>query len=154
MPVTVESSAKAPQNLRALTARSFLIEPTNDALVQFVRYTIAGSAALVVDFCVLFLLTRFGAVYYLLSAAVGFVVGLSINYGLSTAWVFGHRKLHNHTAEFVIFTVIGIAGLGLNELGMWLLTSKAHAYYLVAKLFTAAAVYIWNFGIRKVILFR
>lgn len=134
--------------------RRFLYDSSNDTFVQFVRYAVVGSAALVVDFGTLFALTHFAGVYYLISAAISFTLGLAVNYWLSRTWVFSNRTLSNSTLEFTVFAAIGVAGLGLNEVGMWLLTSKLGLYYLLAKIVTAAFVYVWNFGARKYSLFR
>jgi putative flippase GtrA len=136
------------------SVKALLIEPTNNTFLQFARYTIVGAVALGADFCALFLLTYFGGLHYLVSAALAFLIGLLINYGLSAAWVFARRSFQNRTVEFAIFAGVGIVGLGLNELGMWTLTSLVGLHYLWAKLFTAAFVYIWNFSARKVTLFR
>lgn len=113
-----------------------------------------GSVALGVDFGVLFALTHYAGIYYLTSAAISFLLGLAVNYWLSRTWVFSNRTLSNAALEFTIFAAIGLVGLGLNELGMWLLTSKLGLFYLVAKIGTAAVVYVWNFGARKYSLFR
>jgi putative flippase GtrA len=134
--------------------RALLVEPTNNTLVQFIRYTLVGGAAFAADFTTLFLLIHFAKIYYLASAAVAFTIGLIINYAMSAAWVFAHRTMRNRTVEFGIFAAVGVIGLGLNELGMWLLSGRWGIHYLWAKLFTAALVYIWNFGARKVALFR
>ena len=147
------SPVVGPERKR-LSFRALLIEPASDIFVQFVRYTITGAAALTADFGALFLLTHFGGVYYLVSAAVAFSIGLLINYAISAAWVFTNRTLHNRLLEFGIFAAIGLVGLGLNELGMWLLAGLGGMYYLWAKLITAVLVYGWNFGARKVALFR
>lgn len=88
------------------------------------------------------------------SAAISFLLGLVVNYALSRTWVFCNRTMSNTTLEFTVFAAIGLAGLGLNELGMWLLASKAGIQYLLAKLITAGFVYVWNFGTRKYALFR
>ncbi len=134
--------------------RRVLFDSSNDTFVQFARYTVVGSVALAVDFATLFALTHFAGIYYLTSAAISFILGLAVNYWLSRTWVFSNRTLSNATLEFTIFAAIGVAGLGLNELGMWLLTSKLGLYYLLAKIVTAAVVYVWNFGARKYSLFR
>jgi putative flippase GtrA len=134
--------------------RAILFDSSDNTYVQFARYTVVGSAALLVDFGTLFLLTRYAGIYYLTSAAISFTLGLVVNYWLSRTWVFSHRTLANPALEFAIFAAIGLAGLGLNELGMWLLTSKLGMFYLLAKIVTAAVVYIWNFGARKYSLFR
>jgi putative flippase GtrA len=154
MQEVLDASRETPPVYKRLSIHALLIEPTNNTFAQFARYTIVGAAALLADLATLFLLTHFGGVYYLVSAAVAFSIGLMINYLVSAVWVFAHRTVQNRTVEFGIFAAIGVAGLGLNELGMWLLSGLWGVYYLWAKLITAVLVYFWNFGARKVALFR
>ena len=138
----------------AFALRALCTGPSDSTLVQFVRYTGVGGLAFLCDFFSLFALTHFGGVHYLISAAIAFLAGLTLNYGLSAAWVFSRRTLKNRTIEFGIFASVGVIGLGLNEIGMWLLAGRAGLHYLWAKIVTAGTVYVWNFGARKVALFR
>ena len=65
--------------------------------------------------------------------------------------------------EFAIFTIIGIVGLLLDLLFMWLFVSVfgfvweglGLAFYAVelSKLVTQSIVVLWNFGARKIILY-
>jgi len=154
MPVTIQEPQQESRISIGAFLRALLIEPADNTTLQFFRYLIVGGVALVADFSTLFLLTRFAGVHYLASAAVAFLIGLAVNYTLSSVWVFARHTIRNRAVEFGIFAAIGVAGLGLNELGMWLLAGVFGLYYLWAKLITAAAVYFWNFGARKVALFR
>jgi len=150
----LDSSPETVQSQRKPSLRALLIEPTDNTLAQFIRYTLVGGVAFAADFTTLFLLTHFAKVYYLASAAVAFAIGLTVNYVISAAWVFAHRTMRNRAVEFGIFAAVGVVGLGLNELGMWLLSGRWGIHYLWAKLLTAALVYVWNFGARKIALFR
>jgi putative flippase GtrA len=134
--------------------RQWLIEPTDSTAIQFARYVFVGGLAFILDIGTLYLLTSKASVHYLVSAAVAFLLGLTVNYLLSRAWVFPRRVLQNSTVEFAIFAVIGVVGLGLNELGMWLLSSVVGLYYLYSKIVTTAVVFFWNFTARKMSLFR
>ncbi len=138
----------------SLTWRQIILEPTESTSVQFIRYLFVGGLAFVLDFCSLYVLTSRLQVHYLVSAAVGFLLGLIANYLLSRAWVFPHRSVRSAALEFAIFSGIGLIGLGLNELGIWLLSAIAGMHYLVAKLCTTAIVFFWNFAARKMSLFR
>jgi len=120
---------------------------------QFLRYLVVGGIAFVLDFGVLVVLTDALGVWYLTSAAVSFCCGLATNYLLSITWVFTVRSVSSQKAEFAIFSIIGIVGLGWNELFMYLGTDVAGLDYRVSKLITVAIVLVWNFGMRKLLLF-
>jgi putative flippase GtrA len=56
--------------------------------------------------------------------------------------------------EFLIFAVIGLVGLGLNEGIIWSFTDLAHFHYLISKIISAIVIFSWNFFARKRILFN
>ena len=55
--------------------------------------------------------------------------------------------------EFFVFALIGIIGLLLTVLFMWVFVDVSGIYPLVAKFMTTALVLVWNFGARKMILY-
>lgn len=130
------------------------LQPTNNSLIQLFRYCFVGGFAFIVDAGGLFVLTEYAGIYYLLSATISFILGLVVNYLLSTAWIFKKSKLSNRWTEFLIYSVIGVVGLGLNTLFLWLFTDCLHIYYMLSKIITAAVVMLWNFFARKIILFK
>lgn len=75
------------------------------------------------------------------------------NYTLSITWVFSTCTLAGKRMEFTIFSIIGVVGLGWNELLMYLGTDVLGLDYRVSKLITAAIVLLSNFGMRKLLLF-
>ena len=136
------------------TRQTLLFGTTGSLLNQFSRYTVVGGLAFVVDIGSLYALTRFAGLYYLVSAAVAFVLGLVANYFLSRVWVFNRRTMGSVAVEMLIFTIIGVVGLGLNEAIIWFVSEKIHLHYLIGKAISTGIVLIWNFGARKFVLFR
>ena len=127
---------------------------TDRTHIQFFRYIFVGGAAFIVQFSSLFLFTDVFSIYYLVSAAIAFILGLIANYALSISWVFNKHTLDNMWSEFTIFTFIGVVGLCLNELFMWFFTDYVGFYYLISNIIAAALILFWNFSARKVTLFR
>jgi putative flippase GtrA len=122
--------------------------------IQLFRYFFVGGVAFLADFCTLFFLTEYVHVYYMISAGISFLVGLIINYMLSTKWVFVNRSVKSKYLEFLLFSLIGAVGLGLNELFIWVLTDVLSLFYLLSKIITTVIVYFWNFFARKFLLFN
>ena len=121
---------------------------------EFTRYLIASAAALAIDTGSLVFLTEYIGVPYLISGAAAFLLGLATIYVLSILWVFEHRRVRSAWKEFFLFTVIGIAGLLINEAMLWIFTGLLGLYYLVSKFLSVLVVFTWNFSIRKFWLFR
>lgn len=136
-----------------MNVKSLFFGKNDNILLQLFRYTFVGGLAFVVDFGLLWLLTAQAHMHYLASAAAAFVAGLLVNYVLSKLWVFNKSSYKNKMAEFLVFALIGVIGLGLTELLMWLFTDGANMYYIVSKMLTTAIVYFWNFFARKIIIF-
>ncbi len=126
----------------------------NSTFLQLFRYTFVGGLAFIVDFGTLYILTEYFNIHYLVSGGIAFIFGLIINYFLSVKWVFNNRAMENRLIEFLLFTLIGLVGLGLNELFLWILTDILLIYYLLSKIITTILVYLWNFFARKIILFN
>ena len=110
--------------------------------------------ALAVDFGGLVILHEYGHINYLIAASLSFLAGLVINYLLSALWVFHSSKLLNKRHEFLLFSVIGLVGLGLTDLILWVLTSHFGFYYIFSKAVATVIVYFWNFGARKKYIFH
>ena len=127
---------------------------TDRLLVQFVRYFFVGGFAFVVDFGLLYILTEYAGLHYLLSATLSFISGLLVNYVISCIWVFSNSKFKNRLVEFLFFAAIGVVGLLLNDVLIWLFTDCIGTHYMFSKIVAAAIVYLWNFFARKYLVFR
>ena len=102
----------------------------------------------------LFILTEFADINYLIAAIIAFTTGMLIVYLLSISWVFPNRSLKSRQKEIWIFFVIGVIGLGLNEVIIWSFTEFVNFHYMASKLISTMIVYFWNFFNRKYILFN
>jgi putative flippase GtrA len=117
------------------------------------KYFLVSLAALAVDYGLLVGLTALAHVHYLVSAAVGFSAGLVLNYALSVAFVFRERRYQDRRWEFVGFLAIGVAGLALNEVLMKLFVETVGLGYALAKIPATGVGFVFNFGLRRVMLF-
>ena len=133
--------------------KKIFLDAPNNIYLQFIRYIFVGGFAFVVDFTLLYVLTEYIHIHYLISATISFTVGLFVNYLLSKIWVF-QTKQKMQLVEFLIFSLIGVVGLGFNNFFLWFFTAHCSIYYLFAKMITAIIVYFWNFFARRYILFN
>ena len=133
-----------------------LSAPTASVFWQLVRYALSGGLAFAVDFGLLYLFTSVFGCHYLVGAAVGYTAGLIITYLLSIRWIFDFRRLRSHWAEFLVFTAIGLAGLLLTQGLMYVFTDLwlGQEYYLYAKIITTVIVSLFNFTLKKLLLFN
>ena len=117
------------------------------------RYFLVSLAALALDYGLLVGLTAIGHVHYLVSAAIGFLAGLALNYALSVVFVFREHRLADRRVEFLGFLLIGLAGLGLNEVLMKLFVESAGLGFALAKIPATGVGFLFNFSARRLLLF-
>ena len=117
---------------------------------QILKFGVVGGIAFVIDYGILFLLAKVIGLNELLSAAISFIVSLTFNYFLSTKWVFEAKK--QTPKEVIIFVLLSVVGLGINEVLIYLGTKKLGIDVMIVKLFATAIVMVYNFITRKLII--
>lgn len=120
--------------------------------VQIIKFGFVGGSAFLIDFAVLWILTDFAGVHYLVSNCISFTVSVIYNYILSVYWVFDSKGKHKKSTELVVFITLSVIGLGLNQLIYWLCVEFASLHYLFSKIIATAIVMVYNFITRKLFL--
>ena len=120
-------------------------------IIQLIKFGIVGVIATLIDLGVLMLLTELLNVDVLISSAVSFTVSVVANYILSMLFVFKSGK-NSKVKEFIIFVLLSIGGLLINQFIMWIGTEFMSVYYLWVKAFATVFVPIYNFVTRKIFL--
>ena len=121
-------------------------------IAQFMKFGVVGVIAFCIDYGLLALLTEVFGVNYLLSATVSFTVSVIFNYLASMRYVFTHKEDMSRRREFVIFVVLSVVGLVINNACMWAGVELLSVHYLITKIFATAVVMVWNFVTRKIFL--
>lgn len=120
---------------------------------EWLRYVVAGTVALAVDFGAYVALIRLADVNYLVAAPAGFALGLATIYLFSVRWIFTHRRIADARVEFLLFALIGLGGMALNQLVIYGCVEWAALSYEAAKIVSAGIVFCFNFAARKMLLF-
>lgn len=125
----------------------------NSSLIrQILRFAVVGGSAFVVDFAVLWFLTEIMGVHYLLSNCISFTVSVIYNYILSIVWVFDVNNNHKKSTELIVFMILSVIGLGINQLIYWMCVEFLAIHYLISKIGATAVVMVYNFITRKLFL--
>ena len=149
---------------------------------EIFRFLLVGGLATVADYLVFYLFRQWllpaglinsrawNITSLILATAFGFVVGLLVNWVLSVKFVYRQVRDEEQARSkksFVIFTVIGLIGLGLTELGVVLLVSLLPEITLfgvtefllpwdewIAKVVMTCIVLVFNYVGRKLFIFK
>ena len=120
---------------------------------QILKFGVVGGIAFVIDYGLMVFLTEVFKVPALISAAISFTVSVIFNYIASIKWVFDVDKEKNNKAkELIVFIILSVIGLGINELIMWIMDKEFGIYYMISKIVATAAVMCYNFITRKLFL--
>gem|GEM_PF-773307 len=118
------------------------------------RYLLASLLALILDTAIFSASLRVFGFGLGLSATFGFVAGVILTYVFSITWVFKGRVLNKRPIlEFLLFIGIGIIGLGVTQLVLWMGVIWLQFWPEMVKLAAAVATFICNYLLRRGMLF-
>lgn len=118
---------------------------------QLFRFGIVGFTAFLIDAGLLYVLTEYLHIYYLISSVISFIVSLIYNYILSIFWVFDVKKKQTYK-EVLLFTILSVIGLGVNQLVMYIGVDLLKIYYMLCKIISTIIVMVYNFVTRKIFI--
>jgi len=121
---------------------------------EFAGYFVASALALGLDFAVLTALVEWAHWSPLIATSAGFVAGTLVAFILSSRWVFRQHSYSHWSAGLVVFGLIGVSGLLVNLMLIWLGTEALGWDYRIAKLGAAGGSFLFNFCARKLALFN
>ncbi len=135
-------------------------------LWEFLRYAVVGGISAIADIAanalMLYVILRSDKdhpVQVAVSVAIGFLLGLAVNYLLSAYFVFRteEQKKKSRTARAVmIYLAVGVIGFGLTEVFTLLgtrLIGGNRLWYLVLTCVVKGLVLIWNYAGRKIFVY-
>lgn len=121
-------------------------------IAQFMKFGIVGVIAFVIDYGFMVLLTGVFGVPYLISTTVSFIISVIFNYFASMRFVFKRKDDMSRRREFIIFVVLSVIGLVINDVFMWLMVDFLFIDYRISKIVVTFIVAVWNFVTRKIFL--
>jgi putative flippase GtrA len=120
---------------------------------ELAGYGLVSALALGVDTALLQSLVTYAGWNYLTASIFSFVTGALVAYFLSTWFVFRSRRVTNPVVEFSYFLALGVVGLGINTLVLWLTVGVAGERLVPSKLLAAVCTFGTNFVLRRWLLF-
>lgn len=134
-------------------------------LEQILKFGIVGVIAFVVDFGIFTILANGFDVHYLMANFFGFSVSVVVNYLLSMKYVFSRQEDANKKTEFVVFVILSVLGLGLNELIIYACVDLIYESWIAlhtwisldfakmtGKIIATGIVMVYNFITRKLFI--
>lgn len=119
---------------------------------QIMKFGLVGVIAFMIDYGLMVALTELTGLDPIISATISFVVSVTFNYIASMRYVFSHKQGMSKQREVIIFLILSVFGLLINDGLMWMGTEFISIDYRIVKIIATAAVMVWNFVTRKLFL--
>lgn len=133
---------------------SYFKNKQNKTYTEFIKYFFVGGTAFIADFSTYFFFTNIVHIYYLAALTFSFVVGLLTNYSLATIWVFSSRKVIKRSDEFLLVALVSLGGMMLTLTLLWFFTEITHIHYLISKVIASILALVYNFSMRKKLIYN
>ena len=119
---------------------------------HLILYGIIGSFTSTLDFLVFTALTRLVGINYLVANCISVLVGITTSFCLNRTYNF---KVSDKTAQrFGIFLTVGLTGLLMSNVILWVGIEKLHGDETITKLASIVLVVFFQFLFNKFITFR
>jgi dolichol-phosphate mannosyltransferase len=127
----------------------YLLARFRGEIKRFIRFCLVGSSGIFVNIGLLWFITEFIGLFYLISAIFSIEIAIVSNFILNEYWTFKDRRnlSSSKLARALKFNLVSIVGLGINIIILWSLTEIIGMYYLISNLFGIFGAALWNYGI-------
>lgn len=118
------------------------------------KYYLVGASGVIVNLGILFALTEFVGLWYLLSSTIAIYVSITSNFFLNKTWTFRDTAIKQH--DFLMygkFIGVSLVGMGI-QLGFnYMFVEKLSVYYLLAALMSIMIASSVNFVLNRRLTF-
>lgn len=116
-------------------------------------YLIVGGLATVVEWGMFYVLNQCISVHYMAATPLAFVFSTFANWAFGRLILF-HTTNQSTAKELIKIYIVSIIGLLLNIAIMFVSIEKLGLKEMPSKIFATALVFIWNFLIRKLVIYK
>lgn len=123
---------------------------------QIMKFGVVGFLCFFIEYGLLIFMQELTSISLAWATGIAFTVSVIVNYILSILFVFETDKEANKIKEFVVFILLSIGGLIINELvmlgGTAVLNPIWDKSYIIVKPFATGVVMVYNFITRKIFI--
>lgn len=119
---------------------------------NLILYGLIGGFCASLDFCIFSILCHWGIMSYLWANIISTHIGIITSFTLNRSINF--KVKDNAVVRFLSFYVVGLVGLGISELTLYIMVSIFNLNELICKIMTIILVAILQFLLNKYFTFR
>lgn len=115
------------------------------SIKEFFKFAIVGGMGTVWTILILYLLTEFAGIYYIMSATLAFLFAMTHNFVLNKIWTFKEKIRANIKSKYIKFAIVSVVALGVNLSFLYIFTEFLGIYYLISQVLAIGVALIINF---------
>lgn len=123
-----------------------------DWVLRLCRFGMVGSIGMAVDFGTTWVFREKVKINEYVANAIGFSLAVVNNFILNKYFTF-QENTSVTSRQFFLYTMVSLAGLGLNTLFLYVINKMLPSRFYWAKFLATAVVFVWNFAINSYITF-
>jgi dolichol-phosphate mannosyltransferase len=124
---------------------------TQPKYITFLKYCIVGFSGIIINNGLLYVLTEYMTIFYIISSLISIEVSKISNFILNDKWTFKNDKSKSLINRFVLFEIISIGGVVLNLILLYVLVDEFKVYYIYANILLVPIILVWNYLLNRYI---
>lgn len=126
----------------------------NPNFVELIKFAFVGALGTIVNLSILYTLTEFFSVYYIISETIGFLVSVVHNYILNKIWTFKENLHERIITKYFKYTIINLISLCINLTILFILVELYGFWYIFAEVVAISIAFFNNFIVNKLWTFK
>ncbi|HVB19801.1 MAG TPA: GtrA family protein [Candidatus Paceibacterota bacterium] len=118
------------------------------------KYIVSGGVATVTNLVVLYTLTDFFRVYYLVSSVFAFIVSVIVSFSMQKFWTFEDTSRDALHMQFAFYSLVILANLVLNTFLVYAFVEWLSLWYLIAQFLAGMLIAIISFFAYRNLVFK
>ncbi len=121
---------------------------------EFLKFSVVGAMNTIIHLLVLYVLTEFFSIWYILSSLFAFLVAVTNSFILNTLWTFRKDIRYKTTKKYSKFFIVSITAAISNLFFLYVFTEFIGLWYMISQLIAIAITLMINFIGNKLWTFK
>ena len=116
-----------------------------EVVFQFFKFAFVGLIGTFVNIFILYILTEYFNIYYIISAFCAFLFAVTTNFIFNKIWTFNEKIYERIGKEYSTFFIVSLSALSVNILFLYIFTEFLGIYYVISQIMAIGISLMINF---------
>src|SRR3989344_9424162 len=121
---------------------------------QIVKYVISGGTSALVELSLLYVLTEYFNVWYMVSFLLALIIAFVVSFLMQKFWTFENSTTQELHKQASLYFVVTLTHAGLNISALYIVVEYFGMWYILAQIFIGGILALSSFIIYKFFIFK